>query len=104
MTSSQDPTSTSNRTPLSRLRQGDRAIVNTRDLADADSKLLAAMGIGERCEIRVCRAGSPCIVQIQSIRVGIGREVADRITTSPCGCEPGHCDAHPAPPPNPLGS
>jgi hypothetical protein len=36
--------------------------------------------------------------------VGIGREVADRITTSPCGCEPGHCDAHPAPPPSPLGS
>ncbi len=68
--------------------------MDTRDLPEAESRLLAAMGMGERCEIRVCRAGTPCIVQIQSIRVGIGREVAERIITTPCGC-PGPCEAEP---------
>lgn len=83
---SQYSAGTSVRIPLSQLRRGERAVVDTRDLPEAESKLLAAMGMGERCEIRVCRAGTPCIVQIQAIRVGIGREVADRIITTPCGC------------------
>jgi Fe2+ transport system protein FeoA len=74
--------------------------VDTRDLPEAESKLLAAMGIGERCEIRVCRAGTPCIVQLQTIRVGIGREVADRIITTPCGCL-SNCEANSATVPSP---
>lgn len=93
-------------TPLTQLRQGERAIVDIRDLPEAESKLLAAMGLSERCEIRVCRAGTPCIVQIHTIRVGIGREVAERIQTTPCGCE-GTCEAdrsggqgHPPAPPD----
>lgn len=88
-------TKASVRVPLTQLRQGERAIVDTRDLPEAESRLLAAMGLGERCEIRVCRAGTPCIVQIQAVRVGIGREVAERIITTPCGCEAG-CEANPS--------
>ncbi|MSR43880.1 MAG: ferrous iron transport protein A [Phycisphaerales bacterium] len=68
--------------PLSQLVRGQRATVecSALDALPADHRcLLAAMGMGEKCEVRVCRAGTPCIVQIDRTRLGLPRDVAERI-------------------------
>ncbi|MBL9119898.1 MAG: ferrous iron transport protein A [Phycisphaerae bacterium] len=74
--------------PLTQLKRGDRAVVDLNDLAPEDTRLLSAMGLGDRCEVRVCRAGTPCIVQVEATRLGISAEVAARILAMPCSCYP----------------
>jgi Fe2+ transport system protein FeoA len=76
------------RVPLTQLKRGERAIVDLKDLASEDSKLLAAMGLEHACEVRVCRAGTPCIVQVEATRLGISADVAAKIIATPCSCFP----------------
>ncbi len=76
------------RLPLTQLKRGDRAIVDLADLSAEDSRLLSAMGLGHQCEVRVCRAGTPCIVQIEATRLGISADVAAKIIATPCSCYP----------------
>lgn len=76
------------RLPLTQLKRGDRAIVDLADLSVEDSRLLSAMGLGHQCEVRVCRAGTPCIVQIEATRLGISADVAAKIIATPCSCYP----------------
>lgn len=74
------------RIPLSQLARGQRAQVECSALDSLPSEhrcLLAAMGLGETCEVRVCRSGSPCIVQIDQTRLGLARSVADKIMVTP---------------------
>lgn len=73
---------------MTQLKRGDRAIVDLQDLSSEDSKLLEAMGLGHECEVRVCRAGTPCIVQIEATRLGISADVAAKILATPCSCFP----------------
>jgi Fe2+ transport system protein FeoA len=79
-------TSEPSRIPLSQLRRGDRAIVETTALDDHESRLLSAMGLVDKAEIRVCRAGTPCIVQIEATRLGISAAMAARILATRCEC------------------
>lgn len=68
--------------PLSQLARGQRATVECSALDSLPNEhrcLLAAMGLGEQCEVRVCRPGAPCIVQIDRTRLGLPRDIADRI-------------------------
>lgn len=44
-----------------------------------DRQLLRAMGLLEERQFRVCRCGEPCILQVNTTRVGLSREVADQI-------------------------
>ena len=74
------------RVPLTQLRRGQRAIVDCSQiegLPEGDRCLLHAMGMHHECEVRVCRPGTPCIVQIDSTRLGIAGEVARRILVTP---------------------
>ena len=74
------------RIPLTQLRQGQRAIVDCSELTDlpeGDRCLLHAMGMHHECEVRVCREGTPCIVQIDATRLGISGDVARRILVTP---------------------
>ena len=74
------------RVPLTQLRQGQRAIVDCSELTDlpeGDRCLLHAMGMHHECEVRVCRQGTPCIVQIDATRLGISGDVARRILVTP---------------------
>ena len=41
------------------------------------------MGLGERCEVRLCRRGHACIVQVDTTRLGIDEQVAARIMVTP---------------------
>lgn len=69
--------------PLSTLRSGDRATLHRRDLCCEDCDLLNAMGMTERCKLRVCRIGHPCIVQVASTRLGISSAMARNIMVVP---------------------
>lgn len=72
--------------PLTQLGRGQRATVECSALDALPSEhrcLLAAMGLGEKCEVRVCRAGTPCIIQIDQTRLGLPRDIAERIMVTP---------------------
>lgn len=65
--------------PLTTLRPGDVARVQERDMTCDDCELLNAMGLTDRCELKVCRLGEPCIVQVSTTRLGLSRSLASRI-------------------------
>lgn len=65
--------------PLAQLRDGDRARLHASNLCCEDCDLLNAMGLTDQCELRVCRVGEPCIVQVNSTRLGIAAHLAGRI-------------------------
>jgi Fe2+ transport system protein FeoA len=81
-----DPSSRPIRVPLTQLRRGQRAIVHCDaidGLPEGDRCLLHAMGLHDECHIRVCSPGTPCIVQIDSTRLGLSADVAGRILVTP---------------------
>jgi Fe2+ transport system protein FeoA len=74
------------RIPLSQLARGQRATVECSALdalPESERCLLSAMGMGERCEVRVCKPGTPCIIQIDQTRLGLPDEIAQRILVTP---------------------
>ena len=78
------------RIPLTQLSRGQRAVIDAESLislADADRCLLRAMGIHESCELKVCKAGAPCIIEVERTRVGLCGSVASKVFVKPCdGC------------------
>jgi Fe2+ transport system protein FeoA len=65
--------------PLSRLKEGQRGRLHSANLPCEDCDLLNAMGMTEACEIRVCQRGNPCIVQVNTTRLGLSRSMASNI-------------------------
>jgi Fe2+ transport system protein FeoA len=68
--------------PLSELKDGERGWMRSAELCCEDCELLNAMGLTERCEIRVCQrsiTGGPCIVQVNSTRLGLSAALARNI-------------------------
>lgn len=65
--------------PLRSLRAGMRAQLHAMDPCCEDCKLLQAMGMTEQCEIRMCRRGTSCIVQVGATRLGVASQLAERI-------------------------
>ena len=75
------------RVPLTQLKRGDRAVVDCSTLThlpEEERCLLRAMGLYDRCTVRVCRPGTPCIVQVDSTRLGLAGSVASKILVTPC--------------------
>jgi Fe2+ transport system protein FeoA len=64
---------------LSQLRQGERGRVDMSAVPCEECELLNAMGMTDRCEVRICRTGEPCIVQVHRTRLGISAALANRI-------------------------
>lgn len=65
--------------PLCQLRPGERARLHATDLACDDCELLRAMGMTEQCQLKVCRGGGTCIVQVNATRLGLAGDIARRI-------------------------
>lgn len=65
--------------PLCQLRPGERARLHATDLACEDCELLRAMGMTEQCQLKVCRSGGNCIVQVNATRLGLSGAIARRI-------------------------
>jgi len=96
------------RLPLTQLKPGDRAMIAfdrdhgegslTREPLTAEEReILRAMGLDEHCPFTVCRAGSggPCIVRVDSSRLGLSPELARKVMTRPCDCPESGCRATP---------
>jgi Fe2+ transport system protein FeoA len=62
--------------PLTQLRAGSIARLHSADLAQDDCALLKALGLTDRCLLRVCKSGEPCIVEVKATRIGLSRTLA----------------------------
>ena len=65
--------------PLTDCPSGCRAVLDVDALDAANQSILEALGIDQGCEVEVCKVGSPCILKVNSVRLGVGREVATLI-------------------------
>ena len=52
-------------------------------LDKASCGLLRALGLTKSCEVRLCKGGEPCIVQVRSTRIGLSKTVAGGIYVIP---------------------
>jgi Fe2+ transport system protein FeoA len=68
---------------LSQLSAGQLARLHCAELNAHDCALLQALGLTDRCVMRVCKIGEPCIVQVRATRIGLSRSVADGILVVP---------------------
>ena len=58
---------------LTNLRTGDVGVIERIASRDAPSKRLADMGFIRGARLEVVKRGSPCIVQLDGARVGLGK-------------------------------
>ena len=65
--------------PLSGVAQGVTARLRECDLQDSDRDLLTGLGLIADRRFLVCKTGSPCIVQVRGVRVGLSRAIAERL-------------------------
>ena len=81
--------------PLTDLRPGQIATVREVALDAEDASMLRAMGLRVDMQVRVCRLGEPCIIEVQGInpatggcgcRIGLSRDLASRVTVRPLPC------------------
>ncbi|MFZ4721846.1 MAG: FeoA family protein [Phycisphaerales bacterium] len=75
------------RVPLTQLQRGQRARLDAGCMAglpENDQCLLRAMGVHEHCELRVCKPGEPCIIEVERTRVGLSGPVANQLMVTPC--------------------
>jgi Fe2+ transport system protein FeoA len=70
---------------LSHLAEGQTARLHGADLSPHDCALLRALGLTDRCVLRICKVGEPCIVQVRATRIGLSRSVANGILVVPEG-------------------
>jgi Fe2+ transport system protein FeoA len=69
--------------PLSQLRAGTKARLHSAELAKDDCALLKALGLTDRCLLRVCKAGEPCIVEVKATRIGLSKSLACSVLVVP---------------------
>jgi Fe2+ transport system protein FeoA len=84
MTTLTNPTHEQALIPLSELVTSEEAVVHVADLEFEERIALAAMGLREDATFRLCQQGTPCIVQIEATRLGLSREVTERIMVRRC--------------------
>jgi Fe2+ transport system protein FeoA len=72
---------------LSELAIGDAARVHQADVTPSIAGYLRAIGLTNVSELRVCKAGEPCIIQVRSTRIGLSRGVAQQIFVVPVAPE-----------------
>lgn len=70
---------------LDALAEGSLARLHATDLDPEACHQLRALGMTSDCQLRLCKKGEPCIVQVRSTRIGISKAVARRIFVVPIG-------------------
>lgn len=68
---------------LTNLEAGDSASYHASELEREDRDLLRAVGMTERCQLRVCKSGDPWIVQVRTTRIGLSSRLASKILVVP---------------------
>jgi Fe2+ transport system protein FeoA len=69
--------------PLSSCQPGAVVRFFRAQLDPASCDLLRALGLTRQCQLTLCKAGEPCIVQVRSTRIGLSRDVANGILVVP---------------------
>lgn len=78
-----DPATNMKLVPLTTLSDGMCATVELREMCSEDCELLTAMGLTDRCRLRICRVGEPCIIQVAATRLGLSSTMASKIMVRP---------------------
>ncbi len=65
--------------PLATMPAGTEARFCKANLHCEDCALLQAMGLTERCTLRVWRGGAPCIIEVDSTRLALAAPLAREI-------------------------
>lgn len=73
---------------LTQLGRGRCATFYKADLRCEDCDMLNAMGMTDRCQLRICKTGDPWIVQVKSTRIGLSKSLAQRIFVLPPSIRP----------------
>jgi hypothetical protein len=68
---------------LTELCPGHCAQLHTAELDGKELALLRALGLSQKCRLRVCKAGDPWIVQVRETRIGLAASVAEKILVIP---------------------
>lgn len=72
---------------LSDLRAGATARFHDARLDREMARFLRAIGLTRTSEVRICKHGEPCIVQVRSTRIGLSRALAGQIYVVPVAGE-----------------
>lgn len=84
LTPSSDAAPAPGAVPLTAVPVG--AVATLHEVRDAESRpVLRSLGLTEACELRLCKVGDPCIVQVRSTRIGLSSEVARCLYVVPVG-------------------
>jgi Fe2+ transport system protein FeoA len=68
--------------PLTTMSVG--AVATLHEVRDSESRpFLRSLGLVDACEIRLCKTGDPCIVQVRATRIGLSRVVAQQLYVVP---------------------
>lgn len=79
------PSSDQSLVPLTKMPVGCVAtLCEVRD--NASRGVLRSLGLTDHCQMRLCKVGDPCIIQVQATRIGLSRVVAEHLFVTP---EPG---------------
>ena len=70
-------------TALTNLSTGQTARLHEARLDPHAVGLLRALGLSETQPFRVCKAGEPCILQVEGTRIGVSRAVASGLFVIP---------------------
>lgn len=75
--------------PLTELRAGARVRLHEARVDGQCREWLRALGLTDSSELRLCKHGDPCIIQVRSTRIGLSEAVASRVfVLAPNGSEP----------------
>jgi Fe2+ transport system protein FeoA len=69
--------------PLTACAAGTVVRLHGTSLDPQSCDLLRALGLTRQCQLTLCKAGEPCIVQVRSTRIGLSRAVASGIFVVP---------------------
>ncbi|OAB62505.1 hypothetical protein AY599_28525 [Leptolyngbya valderiana BDU 20041] len=75
------------RVRLTQLTRGQTGRLDAADFQDDSAAHLTAMGLRPSCQLRVCKAGQPCIVHVDGhaggCRIALSRDLADSLYVLP---------------------
>jgi len=75
--------------PLTDLTVGGTARLHATGIDAGLVRLLRALGLTQSSELRLCKTGEPCIIQVRATRIGLSRDLADRILVVPTARQAG---------------
>lgn len=65
--------------PLTDLRAGAHVRLHEARVDHECREWLRALGLTDASDLRLCKHGDPCIIQVRSTRIGLSKAVASRV-------------------------